>query len=503
LDATQKIKYKSTTNESTRCDFCTNKCLRTFIDVYEEDGHEENQNGVNDSPMKHNGNSIAAQAYRRLIVGNLCEKGSVEDVDDMKKIKEKMDATMDNTPNMAEISNNVVFKSSKPKIVSNGKNETPKKKQSDQSDQDRKTRNAIRIGIPRVQLMYSLAPLFRTYFESLGIRRGNIYFSDFTDDKLYREGSKRGAIDPCFPSKLYLAHVHNLLYVKHKKRALDVIFSPMICDLKTELVNTRGCWICPSVTATPEAVKAAFTKEENVFENLNVRFVNTFLNLSDPLLFERQMFIQFEEILGISEYENKLAIEAGYTALTNYKNSMRSQAKEILEKLERENKIGIVILGRPYHRDPGINHGIIEEFQKLGYPMLTQDLLPTDEETLDQLFGDEVRMGEIAHPLDISDVWKNSLNENANIKIWAAKFVARHPNLIALELSNFKCGHDAPIYAVVEEIIERSGTPYFSFKDIDENNPHGSFKLRIETIDYFLKQYRNEIFEEDIAQAYS
>ena len=80
------------------------------------------------------------------------------------------------------------------------------------------------------------------------------------------------------------------------------------------------------------------------------------------------------------------------------------------------------------------------------------------------------------------------------MKIWAAKFVARHPNLIALELSNFKCGHDAPIYAVIEEIVESSGTPYFSFKDIDENNPQGSIKLRIETIDYFLKQYRDEIF---------
>ena len=87
---------------------------------------------------------------------------------------------------------------------------------------------------------------------------------------------------------------------------------------------------------------------------------------------------------------------------------MRSQSKGILEKLERENKIGIVVLGRPYHRDPGINHGIIEEFQKLGYPMLTQDLMPMDDETLDKLFGEEVRNGEIAHPLDISDVWKNS-----------------------------------------------------------------------------------------------
>jgi len=79
--------------------------------------------------------------------------------------------------------------------------------------------------------------------------------------------------------------------------------------------------------------------------------------------------------------------------------------------------------------------------------------------------------------------------------LWAAKFTARHPNLVAVELSNFKCGHDAPIYSTVERIIESSGTPYFAFKDIDENRPSGAIKIRVETIDCFLKQYRKEMEE--------
>ena len=95
--------------------------------------------------------------------------------------------------------------------------------------------------------------------------------------------------------------------------------------------------------------------------------------------------------------------------------------------------------------------------------------------------------------MDISDVWKNSYSENTSRKVWAAKYIARHPNLIALELSSFKCGHDAPIYTVVEEIIEHSGTPYFCFKDIDENKPTGSIKIRVETIGYFLSRYREDM----------
>ncbi len=174
---------------------------------------------------------------------------------------------------------------------------------------------------------------------------------------------------------------------------------------------------------------------------------------------------------------------------------MRKRAREVLDTLERENRLGIVMLGRVYHHDPGLNHEIMEEFQKLGYPVFSQSLLPMDEDLLDRLFGDEVRSGAITDPLDIRDVWKNAYSGSTNIKIWAAKFTARHPNLVALEISNFKCGHDAPIYSVIEDIIENSGTPYFSFKDLDENKPTGSIKIRVETIDYFLKRYQENLSE--------
>lgn len=148
------------------------------------------------------------------------------------------------------------------------------------------------------------------------------------------------------------------------------------------------------------------------------------------------------------------------------------------------------MLGRPYHHDPGVNHGILDELQKRGYPVFSQMALPRDEDMLERLFGDDVRAGDITHPLDISDVWKHSTSENTNQKVWAAKFVARHPNLVALEFSSFKCGHDAPVYSVIEQIIEAAGRPYLAFKDLDENRAAGAIKLRVETIDYFLKRYR-------------
>jgi hypothetical protein len=41
--------------------------------------------------------------------------------------------------------------------------------------------------------------------------------------------------------------------------------------------------------------------------------------------------------------------------------------------------------------------------------------------------------------------------------------------------------------------VQNSGTPYFCFKDIDENKPTGSIKIRVETISYFLKRYREDM----------
>jgi predicted nucleotide-binding protein (sugar kinase/HSP70/actin superfamily) len=356
-----------------------------------------------------------------------------------------------------------------------------------------KKRKELRIGIPRILNQYSVNPIFSAYFEALGIPAENIVYSDYTSEQLYKEGAKRGAIDPCFPSKVGIPHVHNLLYVHHKKKPLDIIFCPMIDDLPSDLKFAQAHRACPTVTTTPEAVKAAFIKEGDAFKENGVLFFDTFVNPAQPTVLKKQLYDEFKDVFGLSWEENSRAVEEGLKAQEQFQDSLRAQGRDILKRLEAEDRIGIVVLGRPYHNDPGINHEILEEFQKIGYPVLTLQSLPVDEDIVGPLFAEDVESGAVRHALDISDAWKNSYSENTSQKIWAAKFTARHPNLVALELSSFKCGHDAPIYTVVEETVTKSGTPYFSFKDIDENKPTGSIKIRVETIGYFLKRYREDM----------
>jgi predicted CoA-substrate-specific enzyme activase len=485
LDAVRRIEYRTTRNESTRCYFCKNNCLRTFIDIRTEPVKNLVPiEKVTKVPLMH--------GEQRLIIAT-CEKGLVEDVNDMKDIKAGLDQLRDQHPNFVDVASKEVFRPTNAKSVADPIPTRAWTKATKDRVALMQRRNKLRIGIPRVLNIYNYAPLFNGYFESLGVQPENIIYSDYTSSELYRAGASRGAIDPCFPAKIGISHTYNLIQEKHRKKPLDAIFFPMYDVLSSPLVKLQGSNACPTVTATPETVKAAFTKENDVFAENNLKYIDPVLNFSDRKLFAFQMLQAFQSVMGLSLEENDRAVASGFAALDEYETSIRKRARAVLDQLEREDRIGIVMLARPYHHDPGLNHEILDEFQKLGYPIFSQNTLPLDEDLLERLFGDEVRAGAISSPLDIGDVWKNSYSCSTNHKVWAAKYTARHPNLVALEISSFKCGHDAPIYGVVEGIIEQSGTPYFCFKDLDENKPTGSIKIRIETIDYFLRRYREEV----------
>jgi len=487
LESVRKIEYRTTRNEATRCYFCKNNCLRTFIDVRTEPVK-------NFVPMQKVTKVPLMKGEQRLIIAT-CEKGTVEDVNDMKDIKAGLDQIREQHPNFVDMASKEVFRPTNAKNVADPIPARAWTKAAKERVALMQNRSKLRIGIPRVLNIYTYAPLFNAYFESLGVQPENIIYSDYTSSELYRAGASRGAIDPCFPAKIGISHVYNLIQEKHRKKPLNAIFFPMYDVLHTPLLKVVGTNACPTVTATPETVKAAFTKENDVFAENNLKYIDPVLNFADRKLFAHQMLQVWQPVMGLSLEENDRAVESGFAALKEYETNIRKRARQVLDQLEREDRIGIVMLGRPYHHDPGLNHEILDEFQKLGYPIFSQNTLPLDEDMLERLFGEEVRAGVITSPLDITDAWKNSYSCSTNHKVWAAKFTARHPNLVALEISSFKCGHDAPIYGVVEGIIEQSGTPYFCFKDLDENKPTGSIRIRIETIDYFLRRYREQVIQ--------
>jgi predicted CoA-substrate-specific enzyme activase len=440
------IAYSSKRDEETRCRFCSNRCLRTFITI------------------------TAGKSTRTYIVAG-CEKGQAQTQNELKRIILGTELRRKSAINFVDISNKNFFgTSTHHQIMKSSRRQNPCK-------------DAV-IGIPRVLNIYSTAPFFRAYFESLGVKE--VVFSDFTSRELYAKSSGRGSIDPCYPSKIAISHVHDLLYNKQ----VSHIFFPCIRMLNGQIHTEEYHWACPVVAATPEVVKAAFTTEKDEFSFNNVVYIDPVLDVAEADVLERQMYIALRPQLKISRRENRIALLNAWDTLRSAVRELQLQAEKFLLELEKEGMIGIVFLGRPYHNDPGINHGILEQLNKCGYPIFTVESLPKSGFLAERLFEEELSEGQLDHLLDVSDVWPRSYSENTSLKVWAAKFTARHPNLIALDLSSFRCGHDAMLYSVIDDIFNFNNLPYFTFHEIDENKPLGSIKLRVETIDYFLGRLR-------------
>lgn len=306
-------------------------------------------------------------------------------------------------------------------------------------------RKQLRIGIPKVLNIWSTAPFWRTYLETLGIDPKNVVFSDYTSEEMWQAGGKYGSIDPCYPSKVAQAHIHNLLFKHHKEhKVLHAILFPCITHIPTHLHNVMDSSSCPIVAGAPKVIKAAFTKETDFFQERGIRYFDPAVTFTEQSLLKKQLYEAFKDFLQMTEDESDFAADQGWRALELFDEEMQEKGRNILEQVEAENRIAILMIGRPYHSDPGMNHSVLDEFQVLGYPILSMRSIPKDEAWLRRFFQQDVDSGRVEVALEVSDVWPENFSSNSVQKVWAAKFAARHPNVAVLDLSSFKCGHDAP-----------------------------------------------------------
>ncbi|MDX1375626.1 MAG: acyl-CoA dehydratase activase [Burkholderiales bacterium] len=96
------LEYTSTTNAHTTCNWCPVNCKRTFIDVRMPGGAGRAWSKV---PL--------AEGWERVISGNSCPKGLLEDVNEMKVVKEKLEEAKRAYPNIAELVREDAFRSAK------------------------------------------------------------------------------------------------------------------------------------------------------------------------------------------------------------------------------------------------------------------------------------------------------------------------------------------------------------------------------------------------------
>jgi len=488
LDPAIDLHYTTRTDETTRCSFCENHCSRTFIDTRTPDGDTA-----------------------RYIAGFSCEKGTVESKQQVVALNKERKRLKEAYPNLVDHEANIAFRHhytpvSPPEdgtlveqVIVKAKWFGPAVRKTVREPFRRSAaaaierRKKLRIGIPRALGVYTVAPFLRAYLESLGVDPRNVVFSDETSEELWLEGGRYNSIDPCFPAKVSLAHVHNLLYRKQRRKPLDYIWFPCVTDLPSFISHTLGKCTCPVAAGTPQVARAAFTKEKDYFAAAGLEYINGPLRFDEPELLADQLLATWGERLGITECENDWACEQGHAAMAAIDSELEQRGRELLSCAEKEHGLVLLLLGRPYHDDPGLNHDVLEEFQTLGYPILSIRSIPKDPAYLERFFRRDLERGMIADVFDIRDVWPENYSTNSAQKVWAAKFAARHPNVATVDLSSFKCGQDAPTYGIIDKILATSKTPHLALHDIDANKPGGSIKIRVKTYAYSLERYREHL----------
>ncbi len=222
--------------------------------------------------------------------------------------------------------------------------------------------------------------------------------------------------------------------------------------------------------------------------------------MAEPDVVAKQMYDSLKDVFDLDVAETERAVQAGYRDLRAFNQKARDASREILTWCAKENKPCVLVLGRPYHMDPGIGHEIEADLQAHGYPIVWLQYLPIDKDLMDWLFGEEVAAKKIRSPLDISDVWTSSNSSNTNEILWGAKFATRFPWITCvLRLSSYECGMDQPTYTPTQKIVEATGTLFFKFGDLDSTKPAGSVKIRIETIVHYLAKYSEKIIQKKLA----
>ena len=101
-DVIESLEYTSTTNEHTTCTWCPVSCKRTFIDVRLPNGRGRPWSKV---PL--------ATGWERVISGNSCPKGLLEDLNEMRLVKKNLESARDAHPNTAEVVRETAFRRAK------------------------------------------------------------------------------------------------------------------------------------------------------------------------------------------------------------------------------------------------------------------------------------------------------------------------------------------------------------------------------------------------------
>lgn len=321
----------------------------------------------------------------------------------------------------------------------------------------------VRVGIPRYLGYFSFYPLWKTFFEELGVE---VITSPPTNQEILNAGVAEAVTDACIPIKLYHGHVMAI------KDQVDVLFVPRLVKVRKHETET----FCPKFLGLPDLLRASIN---NLPEMLDTRIELT-RGRFELFRIAREIGERFGASLTTITRAYLLACQSlrRYWGLM-YEGMLAEDALACMEKgckvaqQKKQEELSIAVLGYPYLvYDHFINMDLLKRLNSLGAKVFTAEMISPR------------RLLKEAKNMPKQMFWYYS-----NRAIHAAYYYLKKKRVDGIiHITAFACGPDAMLDRLMEIESRKWGHMPFMTLSIDEETGTGGVETRLEAFIDMLKR---------------
>ncbi len=220
------------------------------------------------------------------------------------------------------------------------------------------------VGIPRSLLYYHYFPLWKSFFEELGLE---VVLSSPTNKKILENGTKKAVDDTCLPVKLCFGHVMELA------DKVDYLFVPRLVSVEED------AFTCPKLIGLPDMIRASLDKLPPLLD--------TCFDLKSGITPYRS-FQELGRKLNRGSRTIRRAFQKAEQRQDDFRKTMERgltppEAMEMLDGKSEEprtknGELRIALIGHAYNLyDDYINMNLMEKLRQLGSSVITAEMLPS------------------------------------------------------------------------------------------------------------------------------
>lgn len=326
--------------------------------------------------------------------------------------------------------------------------------------------NKKTIGMPRAMSYYNNYPFYYGFFTSLGYE---IVLSDKTTTNIINKGSKLLVSDTCFPIKVYVGHVVNLL-----EKGCETIFVPSLQSVGFKINN------CSKVRGLPEIIRNVINKDFKMIEptldkteNVGIKdFCTQIANQLD--IFDVQTITN---AIGKAwqHYDKFISLmQKSYDWDTALDNTINGEISEYIVKTKNYD-VSVVIMAHGYNLyDERISLNLLNKLEQMNVKAYTGlNVSENDAKTA------ITELGEIRY-------WANELELTGT----AGHFLLNKKVDGVIALSAFGCGPDSLMVDEIAYHCKNFNVPLIHLT-IDEHTGEAGFVTRLEAfVDMLVRKKR-------------